>query len=67
MRALVFDQPEDVRERIRASLARRLGEYICPSGGLDIPVSVKVASGVMGANGPDIMRGFSRKLRDTDS
>ena len=67
MRALVFDQPEDVRERIRATFARRLGEYICPSGGLDIPVSVKVASGVRGANAPETMRGFSRKLRETDS
>jgi len=47
-RALVFDQPEDTRERIRAAFLRLLGEHAAPQGGIDVPVSVKVASGVKG-------------------
>jgi SAM-dependent methyltransferase len=48
MRALVFDQPEDVRERVRDVFTRRLEEHASPDGGLDIPVSFKVASGIKG-------------------
>jgi len=36
------------RERIRAAFLRLLGEYAAPQGGIDVPVSVKVASGVKG-------------------
>jgi SAM-dependent methyltransferase len=50
MRALVFDQPEDVRQRVREAFTRRISEYASPDGGLDIPVSFKVASGMRGGS-----------------
>jgi hypothetical protein len=44
-RALVFDQPADVKARIRAAYDRIVRRYAAPGGGLDLPVSVKVAVG----------------------
>lgn len=43
--ALVFAQPADVKARIRAAYDRIVGEYATADGGLDLPVSVKVAAG----------------------
>ena len=43
-RSLVFGQPEATRARIRAALDRLAAGYAA-NGGLDLPVSVKVASG----------------------
>jgi hypothetical protein len=43
--ALVFDQPENVRAQIRANFDRIVRDYVAADGGLDIPVSVKVAAG----------------------
>ena len=48
MRALVHDQSEEMRDRIRAAFVRRVEEYANPDGGVDIPVSVKLAYGVKG-------------------
>jgi SAM-dependent methyltransferase len=44
-RALVFGQPEAVQARVRAALARLGRDYTTPDGALDLPVSVKLASG----------------------
>jgi SAM-dependent methyltransferase len=44
-RALIFDQPPDVQARIRAAYDRIIQEYVAADGGLDIPISVKVAAG----------------------
>jgi SAM-dependent methyltransferase len=44
-RALVVGQPAAIQERIRAAFDRLAGAYATPDG-LDIPVSVKIASGV---------------------
>jgi ubiquinone/menaquinone biosynthesis C-methylase UbiE len=44
-RALIFDQPDDVRARVRAAYDRIVQEYLAADGGLDIPASVKVAAG----------------------
>ena len=43
-RALVASQPEATQARVRAVLDRLSREYIAADGGLDIPVSVKLAS-----------------------
>jgi hypothetical protein len=43
--ALVFGQPEDVLARIRAAYDRIIQDYVAAGGGLDIPISVKVAAG----------------------
>jgi SAM-dependent methyltransferase len=43
---LVLCQPEAVQARIRAAFERRAAEYATPDG-LDLPVSVKIASGVL--------------------
>ena len=44
MASLVLGQPEETRERIRAALERRFGEYAA-DGRFDVPVSVKLAAG----------------------
>ena len=44
MPSLVLGQPEEIRERIRAALERRLTTY-GSDGGFELPVSVKLASG----------------------
>jgi hypothetical protein len=44
MSALIERQPGRVRRRIREALDRRVAEYQRP-GGLELPVSVKLASG----------------------
>jgi SAM-dependent methyltransferase len=44
-RALVHGQPEPTQARIRAVLDRLSREYATPDGALDLPVSVKIASG----------------------
>jgi SAM-dependent methyltransferase len=44
-RAMVLGQPADVQVRIRTAFERLTGEY-ATADGLDIPVSVKIASGV---------------------
>jgi SAM-dependent methyltransferase len=43
-RALVFGQPAATQARVRAALDRLASAYVAADGGLDIPVSVKVAS-----------------------
>jgi ubiquinone/menaquinone biosynthesis C-methylase UbiE len=43
--ALIFKQPQDVQARIRAIYNRIIQEYAVAGGGLDIPISVKVAAG----------------------
>jgi uncharacterized membrane-anchored protein len=43
-RALMFGQPEATQARVRAALNRLASVYAAADGGLDIPVSVKVAS-----------------------
>jgi hypothetical protein len=43
-RALVRAQPEEVQARIRAAFDRLVRPYAA-SGGLELPVSVKLASG----------------------
>lgn len=45
-RALILSQPDDVQARIRDGFDRRTAEYATPDG-LDLPVSVKIASGVL--------------------
>jgi len=45
-RALIFDQPEDILARIRSAYERNIEEYAVAGGGFDLPVSVKVASGM---------------------
>lgn len=45
LRALVFEQPADVLAAIRAAFDRRVAEYVTDDGGLDMPISVKVAAG----------------------
>jgi SAM-dependent methyltransferase len=45
MKAAVFGQPEETLVRIRASFDRLVGEYTADDGSIDLPVSVKVASG----------------------
>lgn len=42
-RAMVYGQPDETRLRIRAAFDRLVHEYLT-AGGLDIPVSVKIAS-----------------------
>jgi SAM-dependent methyltransferase len=44
-RGLVLGQPEPVQVRIRAAFDRLAGDYVTADG-LDVPVSVKIASGV---------------------
>ncbi|WP_186762707.1 class I SAM-dependent methyltransferase [Lentzea tibetensis] len=44
-RALVLSQPDDVQGRIRGAFERITAEYATPDG-LDLPVSVKIVSGV---------------------
>lgn len=51
-RALVLGQPEPTRRRIRAAFDRLAGRYLV-DGGLDAPVSVKVASGRRHGSAPD--------------
>ena len=46
MRALVFDQPDEVEAKIRSAYDRIVREYATADGGLDIPISVKIAAGV---------------------
>jgi SAM-dependent methyltransferase len=43
-RALVASQPEATQARVRAALDRLSRDYLAADGGLDIPVSVKLAS-----------------------
>jgi SAM-dependent methyltransferase len=45
-RGLVFDQPPDLLQRIRAAYERLLGEFTAEDGSLDMPISVKIAAGV---------------------
>jgi SAM-dependent methyltransferase len=45
MRALVFDQSQQMLVRIRASFDRLVGEYTASDGSVELPVSVKVAAG----------------------
>ena len=44
-RALLLGQPERTLARIRSSFDRLVGEYTAGDGGLELPVSVKVAAG----------------------
>lgn len=44
MASLVLGQSQESRDRIRASLERRVSPFACPEG-LDLPVSVKLAAG----------------------
>lgn len=43
-RVLVLEQPEEMRARIRAAFDRLVAEHVV-DGGLELPVSVKIASG----------------------
>ena len=45
MRALVFDQPADVLARIRAAFDRRVSAFAAVGGSVELPVSLKLASG----------------------
>jgi SAM-dependent methyltransferase len=47
MASLVLGQSQETRERIRASLERRLAAYAA-NAGFDVPVSVKLAAGAKG-------------------
>jgi ubiquinone/menaquinone biosynthesis C-methylase UbiE len=43
--ATVLGQPDDVRARVRAAFDRLVAEYATDDGALDVPVSVKLATG----------------------
>jgi SAM-dependent methyltransferase len=47
-RWIIEKQTREVRTRIRAALDARVREYEVPAGGLEVPISVKIASGRKG-------------------